>query len=391
MAKKLLSTKTLENILQQTRQALEDGRTQIFEVAESARQECLRTEGLLKTVQAEMDQAIFEVEQLTTRFTQIRVQLLKSNRDYQEYSEQQKRAVYEEASQVREALTAAKEREKLLRLRRDSLEQTLSKLQEIADKAEQLVSQVGMALSFLSGSILDVNKEFENLQARELAGQEMLKGQELERKRMAGELHDGPVQDLANLIVQLEIVERLHQAGRHAEAEENFHKLKGIVQGSVADLRRIIYDLNPMTLDDLGLVLTVTNYLDNLTKQTGIETRFTLLGREIRLDSQVELSLFRIVQEATNNCRKHAQARLIEVTLEFSRQAVSLAIKDDGVGFDVGKIQAKLKSGKHYGLLSMQSRVNVLSGSMRISSQPEKGAKVLVKIPLVGSEGGQIH
>lgn len=382
MSKKLLSTKTLEDILKQTRGALEDGRAQIFEVAEAARQECTRTEVLLKTVQAEMEQAILEVEQLTSRFNRIRLQLLKSNRDFQEYSEEEKQETYEEASQIREALTAAKERERLLRVRRDNLEQTLAKLQEIAAKAERLVSQVGVALSFLSGSILDVNKQLENLQAREVAGQEMLQGQELERKRMAGELHDGPVQDLANLIVQLEIVERLFRAGRTAEAEDSYNNLKTIAQGSVADLRRIIYDLNPMTLDDLGLVLTIKNYLDNLTKQTGIETRLILLGEETRLDSQLELSIFRTIQEATNNCRKHSQARLIEVTLEFARNSIGVAVKDDGVGFDVAQVQEKLKSGKHYGLLSMQSRINVLGGTMRLSSEIGKGARVLVKIPL---------
>ncbi|NMB01627.1 MAG: histidine kinase, partial [Firmicutes bacterium] len=360
----------------------EEGRSQIFEVAEAARQECTRTEVLLKTVQAEMEQAILDVEELTRKFTLIRVRLLQTNRDFQEYSEEEKRQIYEEASEIREALTAAKERERMLRVRRDNLEQTLAKLQEIAAKAERLVSQVGIALGVLSSSILDVNQQIEHMHAREIAGQEMLKGQELERKRMAGALHDGPVQDIAHLIVQLEIVEWLQHAGRYAEAKESFQSLKSIAQGSVAHLRRIIYDLNPMTLDDLGLVLTINNFLDNLTKQTGVETRLVVLGNEVRLDSQVELSIFRTVQEAVANCRKHSQAKLVVVTLEFSRQHISVVVQDDGIGFDVASVQEKLKSGKHYGLLSMQSRVSVLGGSMSLNSQPGKGAKVLVKIPL---------
>jgi two-component system sensor histidine kinase DegS len=387
MNSRLLSTKTLEDIINRTRGALEDGRTQIYEVAEAARIECSRTEVVFNAVQTEMSEAICDVEELTARFSQIRLELFDSNKNFQEYSEQEKKAIYEEAARVREALTAAKERERLLRVRRDNLEQTLAKLQEIAAKAERLVSQVGVALSYLSNNLYDVNQQIENFQAREHAGQELIKGQEIERRRMASALHDGPVQDLANVMVQLEICERLYEAGHHGEAFESFTKLKGITKGSIAQLRHIIYDLNPMTLDDLGLVLTIRNGLSNLTKQTAIETDFVVLGNEVRLDNQVEMAVFRIIQESLNNCRKHANPTLIKVTLEFSGRHVSAEVKDDGVGFDMSTIQHKLRSGKHYGILSMQSRTNVLGGVAQIQSEPGKGTRVLVRIPLSDGEG----
>lgn len=383
MKNKILSTKTLEDILQRTRGALEDGRTQIFEVAEAARQECTRTESVLNAVRLEMLQAISDVEDLTKKFNRIKVQLFKSNRDFQEYSEREKQAVYEEATQIREALTAAKERESLHRIRRDNLEQTLARLQEIAAKAERLISQVGAVLDYLSGSMSDVNQQLENMQARELVGQEILKGQEIERRRMAGALHDGPAQDLAHLVVQLEVCERLFQTGQIDEARESYRNLKSIAQGSMGELRRIIYDLNPMTLDDLGLVVTLKNFLDNFAKQTGVETQFILLGQEVRLENQIEMAVFRIIQESLNNIRKHAKARLIEVTLEFSSQFISAEVKDDGLGFDLAGLHEKLKSGKHYGLLSMESRTNVLGGTIGVHSQPGKGTKILVRIPAV--------
>ncbi|HPT83195.1 MAG TPA: ATP-binding protein [Limnochordia bacterium] len=390
MAKELLSTQTLEDILKRTRMALEEGRSQIFEVAEAAQQECTRTEVVLQTVQSEMEQAIADVEDLTRRFARIRVDLLRSNRDFHEYSEAEKRRIYEEAEQIRSALAAAKERERLLRVRRDNLQQTLAKLREIAAKAESLVSQVGMALTYLSGNLDDMSRQLEHMHIREQAGQEMLRGQEIERKRMAGALHDGPVQDLAHLVVQLEITERLYQTGRQAEALDKFGDLKRIAQGAMADLRRIIYDLNPMTLDDLGLVLTINNYLDNLSAQTGVDTRFVLLGQERRLEPQLEMAVFRIVQEAANNALKHAQASLIEVTLEYRRQQISVSVRDDGIGFDAQSVQEKLKSGRHFGLLNMQSRANVLGGSLQFQGEPGKGARVLATIPLVNGEGGEV-
>ena len=387
MGSKLLSTRTLEDILNRTLGALEDGRSQMHDVAQAARDECRRTEVLFQAVQAEMAAAISEVETLTARFARIKLDLFESNKNFQEYSEQEKKRIYEEASQVREALTAAQERERLLRVRRDNLQQTLARMQEIAAKAERLVSNVGVALGFLSTSISDVNQQIENFQAREQAGQELIKGQEIERRRMANALHDGPVQDLANVMVQLEVCERLYAAGHMTEAVENFRKVKGATQATIGQLRGIIYDLNPMTLDDLGLVLTIRNGLNNFAKQTGVQGEFVLLGTEFRLDNQVEMGIFRIIQESLHNCRKHASPKHVKVTLEFSNRYISAEIRDDGVGFDMSEVQAKLRSGKHYGLLSMQSRANVLGGSVQTHSAPGKGTRILVRIPLTENEG----
>ncbi|NLL48010.1 MAG: hypothetical protein GX249_05450 [Firmicutes bacterium] len=387
MGSKLLSTRTLEDILNRTLGALEDGRSQMHDVAQAARDECRRTEVLFQAVQAEMAAAISDVETLTARFARIKLDLFESNKNFQEYSEQEKKRIYEEASQVREALTAAQERERLLRVRRDNLQQTLARMQEIAAKAERLVSNVGVALGFLSTSIFDVNKQIENFQAREQAGQELIKGQEIERRRMANALHDGLVQDLANVMVQLEVCERLYAAGHMTEAVENFRKVKGATQATIGQLRGIIYDLNPMTLDDLGLVLTIRNGLNNFAKQTGVHGEFVLLGTEFRLDNQVEMGIFCIIQESLHNCRKHASPKHVKVTLEFSNRYISAEIRDDGVGFDMSEVQAKLRSGKHYGLLSMQSRANVLGGSVQTHSAPGKGTRILVRIPLTENEG----
>ena len=386
MTNRILSTKVLEDILKETISALEDGRSQIFEVAEAAREECNRTEAILKEVRLQTQQAILTVEQVEKEYAQIRFRLYTVNKDFQDYGEETKKEIYEEAVHLREELTVAKEREKILRERRDNLEQTFVRLQEIALKAERLVSQVGVALNYLSNSVHEVNDQIEQMQVREHMGQEILRVQEIERKRMAGALHDGPVQDLANLVVQLELHERLYLEEGLPEAQANFASLKTIARGCMGEMRRIIYDLNPMTLDDLGLVPTVKNVLDDLTTQTGIETRFRLLGKEARQDSQIEVGLFRIIQESVNNSRKHASPRKIEVTVEFLPHQINAEISDDGVGFDLKKVEEKLRCGGHYGLVSMQNRVHLLNGKLSIQSSSGLGTKVLVQIPLNGEE-----
>ncbi|HHY10499.1 MAG TPA: histidine kinase [Firmicutes bacterium] len=385
MVDRILSTGALEKILEETLGALEDGRNQIYEVAETARQERDRTEETLNGVRQEMDQAIYDVEYLSRQFTLARQRLYNVSKDYDDYTEDEKRRAYEEANRLREQLALAREREQSLRVRRDSLEQTFAKLQEIVEKAERLVSQVGVALNYLAGNLQDVDKEIKNIQIREQLGQEILKGQEHERKRMAGALHDGPVQDLANVIVQIEICERLYDTGRQTEARESFGGLKSIVQNSMKDMRRIIYDLNPMTLEDLGLVATVKNLLEELEKTSGIKTYLNVLGDEKRLESNIELNLFRTIQEALNNSRKHAKPETIEVTFEYLAHQVNVEVKDDGIGFSLEKAQHKIGSGKHFGLLSMQNRIKIIGGTLRIAAEPGKGTRILLKTPFGGT------
>ena len=306
----------------------------MYDVAEAARHEYNRVQQSLQQVREEMHQAIHDVESLDREFKRIRIRLYNVNKNLELYSDNERQRVYEEADQLREQLAAARERERILRVRRDSLEQSLAKLHEIVEMSERLVSQVGVALNYLAGNIREVNEQIENVQARYEIGQEILKGQEAERKRMAREMHDGPVQDLANLAVQMEICEKLYETGRHAEAMTEISSLKKIVQGSMRDMRRIIHDLSPMTLEDLGLVPTVKKYIDEVSAQSGISIELSVLGKEVRLESPLEVALFRTIQEAVHNSRRHANPTAIVVRIEFMPEFVTVGIFDNGIGFD---------------------------------------------------------
>lgn len=378
----MLSSEILENIVKRTLRELENGRAQIFEFAEAARKECVRTERVLQGIQLEIQKVIDDIEKLTMRFDRSREKLYEVNKNFAAYNEAEKAKIYEEASKVREDLATKAEKKRVLKIRYDELEQALLKFTDIAEKAELIVSQLSAALNYLSDDMSDIGDQIETLQARELVGQQIIKSKELERKKMAGLLHDGPVQDLANLAIQLEICEKLYEAGQHNEAIEMFVELKGIVQVSLGDLRRTIYDLNPMTLDDLGLFVTVKNYLLNLTNRTGTKTKFNLLGKEVRLDSSLEMTLFRTIQELVQNSFKHAKASVIRVVVEYSPNFVLIEVKDDGVGFELAKVNQKIRSGNHYGILSIQSRLNLFNGTLSIKSKPGEGTKVLAKIPL---------
>lgn len=386
----LLSTAKVEAVLRSTLKALADGKSQMYDLAENARQECDRLKVELEQLKVDVNHAIRTVEILEKQFQRARNQLYQISRDYEQHSEREHAAVYKEAESIRESLAVAQERERNLRRHRQGLELSLSRMEDIATKAERFVSQVGVALSFLEGNIIDVNGELESVNARYQVGQGILKGQEDERKRLAREMHDGPVQDMANLILKLDICERLYGAGKEREAVEEFGGLRPLIQGIIGDVRRIIYDLSPMTLEDLGLVHTVTRYVEENCDHHGVYGEVKVVGKETRLDSSIELALFRTIQEAVNNSLKHGRPTEIIVRIEFTRNRVSVGVFDNGVGFTLEDVQRRIQTGNHYGLIGMQDRMKLLNGSFKLHSAPGQGTRIVVSVPLNQQADGGI-
>jgi two-component system sensor histidine kinase DegS len=208
---------------------------------------------------------------------------------------------------------------------------------------------------------------------RQLA--EVTAAQEEERRRIARELHDGVGPALASMNLRLQTAGKLLEQDRHLADE--IAELANLAQANVRDIRRLIYDLRPVALDELGLVPAVREHLARCEQEHGLVVGFTAEDGE-RLPAPVETALFRIVQEAVNNVIRHAQARHLSVTLTRSAERVELRITDDGQGFD-----AQLpRSGRHVGLWSMCERVEQLGGQFELASAPGQGTTVTAALPL---------
>lgn len=212
-------------------------------------------------------------------------------------------------------------------------------------------------------------------------GEALIRAREEERYRLAREIHDGPAQALANIVLRAEVCERLLAAGR-PEALQEVAQLKLLVKESLREVRRIIYDLRPLTLDELGLVPTLEGYFDYMRDRYGTPVFLHVVGeRETRLYPAVEVAVFRTVQEAVNNAWKHAQASRIDVTLVFDPDFVAATVQDDGVGFNVEQVVAALATRRSYGLLDMRERIQLLGGEFAIESSEEKGTTVRFRVP----------
>ncbi len=207
---------------------------------------------------------------------------------------------------------------------------------------------------------------------------------EAERMRIARDMHDGPAQSMSNLVLQAEILERLIARDPQMVVKE-LADFKNDVRAVLDDIRRLIFDLRPMTLDDLGLVPTMCKLITEFDNRPTMAASLRVTGDAVRLSGNYEQTLFRIIQEALNNAKKHAQARNVEVVIDFGANAVIATVRDDGVGFDVANTEERLDTTNHLGLISMRERASLEKGSLSIQSTAGRGTEVRVAFDLVRS------
>jgi signal transduction histidine kinase len=212
---------------------------------------------------------------------------------------------------------------------------------------------------------------------------ELFQTVEDERMRIARDMHDGPAQLLANLVLKAEIVERVFDLDRETAMSE-LADFKATVRVALEETRKLIFDLRPMTLDDLGLVPTLRKFIVDFEQRSGIRTRLNIVGAERRLPGVLEASLFRIVQEAMTNARKHSGGDTIDVTVMIGPQRVVASVRDNGEGFDVAATAARAERTKHLGLISMRERAGLENGVLDITSVPGNGTQVRVSIDYQG-------
>nr|WP_088554097.1 sensor histidine kinase [Calderihabitans maritimus] len=375
----MVDVRALDKVIKQTLATLEKSRDQILDIADNARSERERIKAELQEIQNQVKKTIDEVDLLERKEKQARIRLMEVSRNFHKYTEEDMRQAYEKARQLQIRLGLLRERETQLRLRRDQLEISLRKLEETVEKAENLASQVGVVLNFLGGNLQELSNQLEEIQQRQLLGLRIIKAQEEERKRVAREIHDGPAQSLANVILRAEICEKLLAIDPSRVGKE-LSELKNLVKQSLQDVRKIIFDLRPMVLDDLGLIPTLKRFMANLQEESKLEVDFTVLGQEERLAPALEVAVFRLVQEALNNVKKHARASRVQVRLETTPERINVSVKDNGCGFNPQEVFGG--KGESYGLIGMRERVELLEGKINIDSAPGKGTQIRISIPL---------
>ncbi len=210
--------------------------------------------------------------------------------------------------------------------------------------------------------------------------QELTRAQEEERKNIARELHDDMAQILGSLSRRLDNLLRKKHNFAPAEASA-LQDIQNLLNQGQQSMNSFIQNLRPSLLDDLGLVPALRSLTNNLERTEGVITSFELSGEERRLTGETELSLFRIVQEAFSNIKKHAQATEVCVSVEFSENGIRLVVTDNGKGFKLqGSMDDLPRSGK-LGLMGIHERVWLLGGIIEVDSEPGTGTTITIDAP----------
>jgi PAS domain S-box-containing protein len=207
----------------------------------------------------------------------------------------------------------------------------------------------------------------------------LVEAEETERRRIAHELHDEIGQALTAIHINLQTLQHpMDRAEFMPRLEENID----IVEQTLQQVRNLSLDLRPSSLDDLGLVATLRWYVDRQSQRGGFDAQFVAEPSEIELPPALEISCFRVVQEALTNVLRYAQAQRVRVELRKREAELRLTIHDDGVGFDVQAALNRAARGASLGLLGMQERVLLGGGQIDLESRPEHGATIRVRFPL---------
>ncbi|HIA14785.1 MAG TPA: hypothetical protein EYN74_07895 [Nitrospirales bacterium] len=202
-----------------------------------------------------------------------------------------------------------------------------------------------------------------------------------ERTRIACDIHDGLIQTLVGLNYKLDLCQTL--AGQDSsQCLDVLAEIKTQLKSSIEEARYVIFNLRPLTAGHLDMISAVKNYLQSFEAQTHTKTVFRSEGQVRALDSKTKIFLFRIIQEALSNIRKHAKATQIEVSIDIQNDRVLTSIVDDGVGFDAEKAVQNTFTWDSFGLRAIIERARIIGGDATITSQLGNGTRITVESPI---------
>lgn len=368
---------SLDVIFNRMLETITNSKDDIFIISEQSRRSFEDMQNELEIVRQEISIIINESDNLEKMTQLAKQRLVTVSKAFNNYTEEQVRTAYENANDLQLKLSIAREREKQLRDKRDDLELRMKKLFDTIERADHIVNQVNVVINYLTSDLKNVSLALEQAKIKQDFGIRIIAAQEEERKRLSREIHDGPAQMMANVLMRSSLIDRTYREKGVEAALKELTDLKGTVRDALSEVRRIIYDLRPMALDDLGIVPTLKKYLSTMMEYNpGVDIQFQSYNNEKRISSDYEVAIFRLVQESVTNALKHGKCKDITVKIEWTHNDINIIVKDNGVGFDKQNVK-----NQSFGIIGMTERIELLKGSIDILSKIGQGTTVMFKIP----------
>lgn len=252
------------------------------------------------------------------------------------------------------------------------------------DLLEALAGLVGIAID--NATLLDdLQRKEDSMQA---LVRKTLTAQEEERKRIARELHDETSQVLSALLMNISMLES--HAPQDADGRARVEAVKNLAEEAARNLDAMLFDLRPALLDELGLIPALRWYLAQIADAWGVAIAFEG-GKTGRLPDHVEVTAFRIVQEAVGNVVRHAKAASATVRVAPDEEGwLIVSVTDDGIGFDTRSIAGRARTGESVGLMGMRERAEIIGGTLSIESSPGMGATIVARLPVTDAEAAEM-
>ncbi len=251
----------------------------------------------------------------------------------------------------------------------------------IRENANAVRDENGAVVCY-EGTIEDITDQKQAQEHIQTLTQQLMQAQEDERRMLSRELHDTVAQELTVAKMACDLIYNELLNGRPPEAQR-IQTICDALQKTISDIRNMSYNLRPPELEELGLAETIYRFCEEFTQLWDVAVDFQAAGfKNLELGLETQINLYRLVQEGLTNIRKHAAAGRVTLRLAAAFPNIILRIEDNGRGFDVQKRAAMLGQEKRMGLRSMQERVNLLNGQMKLRSKPGLGTKVTIKLPI---------
>lgn len=285
----------------------------------------------------------------------------------------------EEAVRVRAELT---ERERALRLKRDDLERKRVRAEELMASCSGAMGRLTLATEVINNRI----DSFNSLSSIEDVSNVILGLQfaENENKRLARDIHDGPIQQFSAILLMFEYLERVVSSGDRSAIAVEIDRIKGELRGALAEFRTYLRYLQPTGLDT-GLGLAIRRLAEMYEERFGVVFDLDIASDEDDFSTVQRANLFRVVQEAVSNAIRHGGASTIHLSYMASDRDIMISIRDDGAGFDVEQSRMMSEERGSFGLRNMRERVRLVGGTLRVSSGHGNGAEISISVP-IGSD-----
>jgi two-component system sensor histidine kinase DegS len=330
-------------------------------------------EDVRKSIQAEFDEAGRALREVTLMLEQSQVEVSKlSQRNaaitahLQQIQSQAGNVSIDELRMAYDSALDVQQRLFVMRGQLEKLKGDQAHHQQYRELLEKLIALLDRPAETAAGAMKSAAASIESI----------IQAQEAERQRLSRQMHDGPAQALSNFILQTEIAMRLMDVD-NAQAREELNNLKSSAMSTFQKVRNFIFELRPMMLDDLGLSPTIKRYADTFKEQTGMDVTVTVSGQERRLESYIEVMIFRALQELLGNAARHSQATSVRALIDMGENSIKVTVDDNGKGFSTDT----LKHGNSLGLNLIRDRVEMLGGTFELDSTIGKGSRITLAIP----------